>query len=96
MQGLARAGLVNSQRGPHGGFTLRKPPTELSVLDIVDAIDPLARITECPLDLDAHCEQLCPLHRRLDEAAAQVEAAFRATSIAELLADPSPARMLGS
>jgi len=96
LHGLAKAKLINSQRGPHGGFTLRTAPGDLSVFDVVEAIDPLARITECPLGLNAHCEQLCPLHKRLDDAAALVESAFRGATIAELLTDPSPARMLGA
>jgi len=96
LQGLTRAGIIWSQRGPNGGFTLRRPADELSVFDIVQAIDPTLRITECPLGLDAHCDELCPLHRRLDDAAGMIESAFRATTISELLADPSPARMLGA
>ena len=37
MRGLNRAGLVRSQRGPHGGSTLTRDPRDLSLLDVVNA-----------------------------------------------------------
>ena len=87
MQGLSRAGLVHAQRGLHGGFTLAVPSTQLTVLDVVQAVDPLRRIEHCPLGLKGH-QSLCPLHRRLDNAVAMVEKALGASTIAELLAEP--------
>ncbi|MCE9552902.1 MAG: Rrf2 family transcriptional regulator [Planctomycetes bacterium] len=85
MQSLCRSGMVRSQRGLHGGFMLVKAATELTVLDVVNTVDPLQRIRTCPLDLEAHAEQLCPLHRRLDNAVALVEESFQSTTIDELL-----------
>ena len=85
---LSRAGLVHSQRGPNGGSVLLRPPEELTVLDVVQAVDPLKRIEVCPLGLRGHGANLCPLHRRLDQAVATVETAFRNSSVADLLADP--------
>lgn len=85
LQILVRAGLVRSQRGLHGGFVLVKQPEKLTVWDVVNAVEPLQRIPECPLGLSWHKNDLCPLHRRLDIAMSQLEAAFRATRIAELL-----------
>jgi Rrf2 family transcriptional regulator, nitric oxide-sensitive transcriptional repressor len=84
LRGLSRAGLVRSQRGPGGGHTLARDPSRMTVLDVVTAVDPLPRIRSCPLGLKDHLT-LCPLHRRLDSAVAMVEAAFRQTTIAELV-----------
>lgn len=89
MQGLSRAGLVRSQRGPGGGHTLTRDPEVLTVLDVVNAVDPVQRIQSCPLGLKHH-PQLCPLHRRLDHVAAMVEESFAQTTIAELA--PAAAR----
>jgi Rrf2 family protein len=88
MQSLGRSGLVRSRRGLNGGFTLIDDPRELSVLKIVDAVDPIRRYPGCPLGLVEHRRQLCPLHRRLDQAAAAVEQAFAETRVAELLNVP--------
>lgn len=87
MQGLQRAGLVHSQRGLHGGFTLQAAADRLTVLDVVQAVDPIRRIRSCPLGLKGHVS-LCPLHRRLDHALGLVEEALRSSTIAELLAEP--------
>src|SRR5215470_10759104 len=59
---LALAGLIHSQRGPHGGSVLARPAGEISILDVVQAVDPLRRITVCPLGLRTHGVNLCPLH----------------------------------
>jgi Rrf2 family transcriptional regulator, nitric oxide-sensitive transcriptional repressor len=91
MQGLSRAGLVHSQRGLHGGFTLTRPAEELTVLDVLQAVDPIRRIRGCPLGLKGHVN-LCPLHRRLDQAIGMVEEALRRSTIAELLTEPSQER----
>jgi Rrf2 family protein len=87
MQGLVRAGLAKSRRGLHGGFVLTKKPEDLSIWDVVDAVEPFKRIQECPLGLQSHAAGLCPLHRRLDNAMAMVEKSFRETSVSELLAE---------
>lgn len=96
MQGLARNKLVNSQRGLRGGFTLILPPGELTVYDVVQAVEPILRITTCPLDLEGHGANLCPLHRRLDDSMAQIEAAFRTTTILQLIEQPGATRPLCS
>lgn len=85
LQSLSRAGLIVSQRGLGGGFRLAKAPEQTSILEVVQAIEPMERLTTCPLGLEAHGTNLCPLHRRLDGAMALIEAQFRATTIAELL-----------
>ena len=94
LQALGRGGVVNSQRGLHGGFTLVKPPEQLTVLEIIKAVDPIKRITRCPLDLAAHGKNLCPLHRRLDDAMATAEKAFGDSVIAELLNEETQSRPL--
>ena len=88
LQNLGRAGIVHSQRGVHGGFRLTRDPADLNVLEVVNAVDPIRRINTCPLGLEAHGTQLCPLHRRLDDALAYVEQAFRESTIADLIDQP--------
>jgi Rrf2 family protein len=85
LQNLARAGLVSSQRGLGGGFRLNRPVAEISLLDVVNSVSPIQRITCCPLGLAHHTEQLCALHHRLDEAIGHFESSFRETCLAQLL-----------
>jgi len=89
IQGLCRADIVRSKRGLGGGIALVKSPSELTILDVVNAVEPIVRIRECPLGLKTHGVRLCPLHRRMDNALASVEAAFRQTTLAEVLAEPN-------
>jgi Rrf2 family protein len=89
LQRLTRANIVHSQRGVGGGMRLVKQPEELTILEVVNAVDPIKRIQTCPLQLAAHGVRLCPLHRRVDQALALVEDAFRKTTLAEVLAEPS-------
>jgi len=88
LQQLVKAKLIRSQRGLHGGFTLVRSPEAITILEVVNAVDPIPRIRECPLGLEAHQEALCPLHSRLDEALAQLEQAFAETTLAEVAGEP--------
>lgn len=96
MQQLVRGGLVASRRGVGGGFMLTKSPGRLRILEIVQAVDPIERITTCPLGIAAHGTRLCPLHRRLDNALAGMEKAFSESTLAEILAEPTRSRPLCS
>ena len=89
LQSLGKAGIVRSQRGLHGGFSLVKTPEKLTILEVVEVVDPIQRIKSCPLDLKSHGANLCPLHRRMDAALASVEKAFRDSTLAEILAEPT-------
>jgi Rrf2 family iron-sulfur cluster assembly transcriptional regulator len=60
---LVKAGLVVTYKGPAGGIVLARPPAEISMLDILTAVDGpiclntcLLRPNECPRDA------LCPAH----------------------------------
>jgi Rrf2 family protein len=88
MQTLSRAKLVNSRRGLNGGFTLITDPRELTVLSVINAVDPIQRFHECPLGIESHGTTLCPLHRRLDDAGKAAEDAFGDTTIKQLISVP--------
>jgi Rrf2 family protein len=90
LQRLARRGIVASQRGLRGGFTLARDPRSLSLLDVVTIVDPVRRITTCPLGGGGHGRDLCPLHRRLDLALAGVERVLAEARVSELLDHRGP------
>ncbi|MBI1325654.1 Rrf2 family transcriptional regulator [bacterium] len=85
LSGLRRAGLVKSQRGLGGGITLARQPDDLTILDVVNAVEPIQRIRSCPLGLSEHGSNLCPLHSRMDSALAMVENAFRNSTLSDVL-----------
>jgi Rrf2 family iron-sulfur cluster assembly transcriptional regulator len=59
---LSIAGLLHTSRGARGGVTLARPPKEVSLLDVIEAIDGPIMLNECVGD-DGDCsfEQDCPL-----------------------------------
>ena len=85
LQSLGRAGLVSAQRGLHGGFVLERDPAQLTVYQVIEAVDSIPRIRTCPLSLQSHSTKLCPLHQRMDDALASVEKVFRESSIADMI-----------
>jgi Rrf2 family protein len=89
LQGLARAGVVRSQRGVGGGVMLARPADGVTILEVVNAVEPIKRIRTCPLGLASHGANLCPLHKRVDAALAMVEEAFGNSTLAEVLSEPS-------
>lgn len=89
LQDLVQAGLVRSQPGPGGGYSLNLAPERVTILDVVNAVAPLERIRRCPLGLSAHT-RLCPLHAELDKAYAATEQAFQRVTLAKLIRSADP------
>ncbi|MDQ7013856.1 MAG: Rrf2 family transcriptional regulator [Planctomycetota bacterium] len=85
LQTLAGADLIMGRRGVGGGYRLSRAPEEISLLEVVNAVNPVERITTCPLGLDNHGPNLCPLHRRMDEAARLVMELFGSTTLADIV-----------
>src|SRR5690606_34368251 len=57
LKALARAGLVVSHRGAHGGYRLAKPPADMTIEEIINAIEGPIAVTECAGDgVDLECE----------------------------------------
>ena len=61
---------------------------------MVNAVAPIQRIRTCPLGIRSHGNVLCPVHKRLDNAIALVERAFKQSTIADMLNEPSSSRPL--
>lgn len=83
---LARAGVVESVRGVHGGYRLDREPAEVSVAAIIRAMEGPIALTECGLEpgLCSH-EKICGLRgnwRRIGQA---VEQALDSLSLADLV-----------
>ncbi|MFC2151759.1 RrF2 family transcriptional regulator [Bacteroidota bacterium] len=60
MQRLVKAGYLSSQRGPSGGFALRKDPKEINFLDIYEIIEGPIEVGECPMN-----KKICPFDKCL-------------------------------
>lgn len=85
LQPLVKAEVVSAQRGLGGGYVLQRDPAELTMLDVISAVEPVQRIRSCPLKIATHGSQLCALHRALDDAMAQVEKQLGEQTVLDLL-----------
>ena len=93
LQALARAGVLETVKGPRGGYRLARPPAEITVLDVVEAIDgdePAFRCSEIrrrgPAAVPAReYRQLCGIHRVFTRADDAWRAELAATTIADLV-----------
>lgn len=53
---LSQADLLNSERGAHGGYTLMRDPAEISIAEIITAMEGPIALTEC-VSSESHCDQ---------------------------------------
>lgn len=61
---LRRAGLVHATRGKHGGILLARPAEDITIKDVVIAMDGPDVLDDCPLFLaPCKCEKKCSLHQ---------------------------------
>lgn len=95
MQALSRAGLVRTARGQSGGYALARHPTEISLWDIVRAIDgpePAFRCTEirqngpCAVKR-ADCKTPCAIAAAFAQADAASRAILQSTTLAAIMAE---------
>ncbi len=85
LQWLGKEGLVLGHRGRRGGFRLDCNPKKTTLLDVVNVIDPLERIAECPLGREAHKSALCPLHQRIDEVIALLQESLGSMTLSSVI-----------
>jgi Rrf2 family protein len=52
---LRRAGIVNAVRGAHGGFTLTREPSQITVLDVVEALEGPLTASVCDSERSSGC-----------------------------------------
>src|SRR5262245_57401725 len=108
LQSLARAGVLETVKGPRGGYRLARAAAEITVLDVVEAIDgeePAFRCSEIrrrgPAAVPARMyTHPCGIHRTFTEADDVWRNELRRTSIADLVSGvlheaPAPALQKG-
>lgn len=90
-QDLARLGLLESTKGPGGGFALGRSPGEISLRQIVEAVDGFEAMETCsmrlqPCDLD----DPCPLHEGWTHIQERIVLLLESTSLADLASGSPP------
>jgi Rrf2 family iron-sulfur cluster assembly transcriptional regulator len=94
-QSLAKAGVVRSIRGAHGGFCLAKPAREISLLQVFRCVEAVFALQKC-VSHEPECVvsstrmENCALCAVFGEAQHRVNEVFSRTSLADLLQPTSP------
>jgi Rrf2 family protein len=92
LQRLAKGRLIESYSGPKGGYVLSRAPGEITVGDVVRALEGPIRIVSC-LSSDHDCPQFprCNLRGPVQKIQTSVSRLLDTMTLAELTAEPTPA-----
>jgi Rrf2 family protein len=86
MQDLKRDGMILSQQGVRGGYTLMLAPQQISVSRVIDALEEESSITECTSDTECCTrEATCTIKGPMHKLQEQVEQVLNSVTIAQLL-----------
>ena len=96
LQRLVQRGLLASHQGTRGGYQLSRPPRQITVADVIQAIDGPVTVTACSPD-DGNCDQYakCNVRDPLWRVRERILKALGECTVAELASDPpvpAPAR----
>lgn len=91
MRSLRDAGIVTAKRGPSGGFAYEQEPDEVTVLDVVDAVQGPFKVNRCVIGLGV-CPRsgTCPLRPTWLRIQEELEAGLGAQTIGEIAANICP------
>lgn len=82
---LRQAGLVRATRGKHGGIILSRPAEEITIQDVVIAMDGPDVLNDCPLFLTpCNCEKECSMHPLWKPARDAVVKFFENTTLQDI------------
>ena len=83
---FARENLLDSHRGAHGGYELMRKPEDISVAEIVQAIEGPIALTLCVDDHPGSCdvEALCPMRGGWNQINSALREAFEGVSLAAM------------
>jgi Rrf2 family protein len=84
-QALAKAGVVKSHRGAKGGFSLARPASEISVRDVIEAVEGPVFLNVC-LAGPGECtrDQVCPMHAMWSDAQEKMMSVLATSNFADL------------
>jgi FeS assembly SUF system regulator len=87
LKALGGGGLVKGARGAHGGYMLARGPRDISVAEIVTALDGPVAITACVEGADDPCtvESMCMLKGSWDAVNDAIESALMSVSLEDML-----------
>ncbi|MFC4351607.1 SUF system Fe-S cluster assembly regulator [Fodinicurvata halophila] len=86
LNALARDGLIVSQRGAAGGYRLGRSPEEITVAEIIEALEGPIALTACVDGQVGHCESesMCPMRGNWDQVNGAIRTALNGVRLSDM------------
>jgi Rrf2 family protein len=93
LQAMTRSGVLQATPGPRGGYRLARPAGDITVLDVVEAVDGAAKPFTCQEIRQRgvsglspeECRRKCRIHSVMDDADEAWRSSLRAVTVADLV-----------
>ncbi|HBS86830.1 MAG: Rrf2 family transcriptional regulator [Bacteroidetes bacterium GWF2_38_335] len=85
LQRLVKVGYLYSHRGPTGGFSLKKKPAEITLLELYETIEGKIEITECPLDKPICAFGKCLLENKANQMTIEFRDFLNSKTVADYI-----------
>ena len=88
LQGLVKQQILDSTKGPNGGFCLRKPAMDISLMEIIELMEGKEPFNTCvirttPCDPDHPCS----MHKKLAKLRSEIKMLYTTETIADLVSE---------
>ena len=87
LQALAHAGLIRSERGKLGGYGLARPASDITLADVLKALDTHSEMYLCPGNRNCKPSKECAIRNAFGSASKALHEEFAKVSLAQIVSD---------
>jgi len=88
LQVLVKHQLLDSAKGPHGGFYLKKPAVDITIMEVIDMMEGEGFFDSCVIrTTPCDANHPCSLHHKLGPLKGKIKTLFSTETIADLAAE---------
>ena len=88
LQMLAKHQILNSSKGPHGGFSLKKPAMDISIMEIIEIIDGTDAFDTCVIRTSpCNTNEPCSMHDTIAPLRREMKSMYMTETIADLASE---------
>lgn len=84
---LRRAGIIKSIRGAYGGYTLSKPPAEITVYEVFEVLEGSIEISECIEDTSCNNSGCCATRLLWVRIKESIDSVLKSTTLQDMVDD---------
>jgi len=88
LQMLAKHNILSSSKGPHGGFSLKRPAMDISIMEIIEIIDGTDLFDTCVIrTTKCNTDEPCSLHDKIAPLREKMKSLYMNETIADLASE---------